>query len=1203
MKFRSMTLQGFKSFPEKTTIEFHDGITSIVGPNGSGKSNITDAIRWVLGEQSAKTLRGSRMEDVIFSGTASRRALGFAEVTLVMDNSDGALDTPYEEVEVRRRLYRSGESEYALNKSRCRLKDIVELFMDSGIGRDGYSLVGQGRIDEVLSPRSEDRRMIFDEAAGISKFRSRKEEADGKLLRTEQNLQRVQDIQREMELHLKPLEAQARKAEQSLRLKKRFECLDRARLFEEIALTKKGVKESTERYNTAARDFAEKQSEREAFVARNEEAKSRLQNLAAERDRARENKEFLQREILRLEQEIQFGDSELLRAERHLRETADDLLREDARLEELRARLTAVTETTASGEALAEVRKALETTEKALAAAEADFRGAQIEEETLREEQRHLEQEQLQLESRRNEKKRALSLMGEMDTALAAYREEASARRRKVRSEIEEKTATLRLLEEEGRAEAALFSKRQDQLRDLEALAEAREERRRGHLAELRDLEYRLRSLIALAERNEGYQQSVKSLLQDLEKGKIAVKKEAVPGPLANLIQVEERYEKAVDTALGTHLQNIVTRDEKTAETLILYLREHRLGRATFLPTSELQSRPPEEQWLRRAAAEPGFLGLASDLVCCEDEIRPCVQYRLGRVFVAEDLPSARSLSRALERRFQVVTTEGDSIAPGGAMSGGYKSKNSQGLGLLERQRERLALEKRLRELHEELEKLREQDEAEREERLRCEEQFRLSEEKCAELHRAELALRAEISAGEKQMEAEENQEESAAREEIRQREKEEEEAALRLTEEFLQQGERKIREIRGKLETYLARTKAARETLDTLREERTAKQVAFSLKEDELRRRREEKEKTRLEYETSERILFRKKEQQEQERREADELKARLTLKRKLLSEQKEKADEACARWEKAEACCREAEAGNQHFLRDLSALLREQEGLQAEVLRLEHRLKQLENEELEKLNALWEGYQLTYFDRDSVPIPENFELQAAKKELRDLKLQLAEIGPVNEHAVEEFAELQTRCSFIRQQHDDILAARVDLERLIHSLSEEMRAQFSESFRFINEQFNEVFRELFAGGQAELILQGEDLLTAEIQIRVCPPGKRMQNMLLLSGGERCLAAIALLFAIQRLKPSAFCVLDEVEAALDEANIFRFVSYLQNYAKKTQFIIVTHRKGTMEAADRIYGVSMPEKGISKVLSLNLEEAGAKVSGADGASSV
>ncbi|MDO5732705.1 MAG: chromosome segregation protein SMC [Eubacteriales bacterium] len=1186
MKFKSITLQGFKSFPERTTISFHDGITAVVGPNGSGKSNITDAIRWVLGEQSAKALRGARMEDVIFNGTQSRRPLSFCEVLLSLDNTDGQLNSPYQELEIRRRLYRSGESEYAINRQRCRLKDISELFLDSGIGRDGYSLVGQGRIDEILSPRGEDRRLVFDDAAGIAKFRLRRREAEQKLERTEQNLQRVQDIQREIETHIKPLEKQAQKALEARALNSEYSDLDQARLFNELCDLSTEIEKRSADFAAAQAELKEQSAKREAFIADNSRSLEAMQTLREEIKALQLTIESQKRELDQLDHEMRFTENNRDHAKQRAEELAADLERESLQLDRLATEL--------------ETAKSNQNSESELELKRRNYETLELERKTLECEHRELREAlELELANERGLQTQKYEISGRIQSYELEIRELQSREAREqsdaqryqaqateLRQAREAKAAELDALSNQLEIKQQSLSEARDQLASEADLLKQIDAQRAKRMAESRELEYRLRALSNTIENNEGYYASVRALMDSLKNGELKKYRESVPGPLADLMVVEAKYEKAIEVAIGGNLQNIVVNTEHLARELIAHLRRHRLGRVTFLPFDGLSLRRIDSDQLTRLSRIDGYLGRAEDHVEIDSSYRIALEYRLGRILIARDLEAGQAISKASDRRYLVVTLDGDSIAAGGAITGGEQRQQRPGLGLIERRREYQDLQNKYAQLELSL--------------AEDSKSYELAESRYLNSVKKVNELDGELENMARELRGEEAQQEFVRGEEERIKarlasysdlnfaeDRKRIEAALVSERELLRKHDEVLLQSSESQKQISFRISGVTEKLESVQSAFESASLSFQLE------RREQERKleliTRLESELDtlrERQRFHQAEAHAMELKiqEADKRLGELAAKRpqteEMIGSKLNTLSDLDLRYQ-------QAETENSKFIEKLETLNELENRLSREEIRLEQGLENSKRRRDQALNELWENYQLTWKDREHRDLS-HYDPAKTRKRLKQIRDQLREIGPVNENAPEAFEELKERYAFINKQYEDILAARVDLDQVLASISKEMRVQFESSFEFIQREFNSVFCELFGGGYAELVLEGDDALEANIQIRVSPPGKRMQNMLLLSGGERCLAAIALLFAIQRLKPSAFCVLDEVEAALDDANIFRFSDYLNRYAEDTQYIIVTHRKGTMEAADRIYGVSMPEKGISKILSIRLD---------------
>lgn len=1188
MKLISLDIHGFKSFPEATHIQFHEGITAIVGPNGSGKSNISDALLWVLGEQSVKSLRGGKMQDLIFSGTGQRRPLSYAEVVLTLDNGDHQLPIEYETVQICRRLYRSGESEYEINKQKCRLKDVIDLFLDSGLGKNGYSLVGQGRIDELLSARAEDRRAIFDEASGISKYRKRKEEAEKKLSHTEENLLRIQDIQRELAKQLNALEKQADVARKYLELNDKLSTLDKKRLFFELQRYVAVSQELDSNIKLLEADIASKQQEKDRYLANNSEFKARQESLKARVAELESelNGAFLQTqeadkqlELIALnESQLQKSKEERLAALQVLQIEIDKyqgLKREqEGRIADLEQRLESSTA------AFNVKRESLGNSLQNVADMEAAWQ---------------TEQEKL------NELKRAYWQSHE---SLAKLQAEQAAKTAtlKIRAEslhqlqLQEQKRETELLDADRDLQQASV-KLEDSRRFLEQVISAYNDSRSKLLslkkqseeleAEYGSKSYKLRSLQAAGENYEGYNQSVRQLLKFIKQRRIFSDAE-VHGSLADLITIKKEYAYALDTALGQSIQNIVTNSAATAAELIEILKEQRFGRANFLPLDNLKVNNIEPAYLAAYAELPGYIGVASELVEVEAAYKKAVDYRLGRILVVKDLDSARSLAKLCDRRYQIVTLEGDQISVGGAMSGGEKKQHSTTLLLIERQQEIGKLKNELTVLQESLTKAQSAYNEEQQNFEKAELHLATAKEATEKCKLHELAL------------VQTNKQAAEQHDLIKRQVAEAEAGYASLQNEF--------DNAYGSLPEKLQEHAEQEQMLTSLERTLTVKRQELNLKVSES---------------SDVQQLLHKEELLLNEIRNDLRLQKELmsnTVEQIKLSEAKYQDNQALInlsdndsnsvlqeqqRWQKLKAASEQARdkyASQLHAHKDeLAKLERENSDAFAQLnevhallTRLESQLvrtySQAEKEEQKRKNLLqelYENYELSLHDLPEEPVSD-YVPQRDLKDITELRAEIKLLLPVNVQAIEQYDEIKERYEFIEQQRMDVISAKKELDRLISQTTEAMRELFNSSFAVIRANFQDIFAKLFGGGQAEIYLdEKEDVLSGNIEIRVCPPGKRMQNMLLLSGGERCLTAIALLFAIQQLKPSAFCVLDEVEAALDDSNIFRFTEFLRVQAQRTQFILVTHRKGTMEACERIYGVTMQERGVSQVLSLAL----------------
>ncbi len=1182
MYLKRLDLQGFKSFPEKVKLEFHPGVTAVVGPNGSGKSNVSDAVRWVLGEQRAKSLRGDKMEDIIFAGTENRKPLGLAEVSILLDNQDGRLPLAYSEVQVTRRVFRSGESEYRINGTACRLKDIQELFMDTGIGREGYSIVGQGRIDEILNAKGEERRKIFEEAAGIVKYKTRKNEAIGKLEKEQQNLLRVEDIISELETQLAPLEKQSEKAKEYLRLRERLKEAEATAFCREAAELGERLTRLTEEENAlreqAADSLAKSNAEKERALLlreKNEEWDTLLQ---------RQNEEMAN---LRAEAEKNEGEIRL-REEQRANDAAN------------RSRLAAEMEEKKRKQEENEAEQRLCQSEMAGLRLELDAGQAEL--DTLQERYASLStalsQEESKAEAFKEEIFEQIRIGTEAKGEISkreAVREQFLSRKTQLlrekehtESKLHQLTVHLQALEkqENDRREQICFLERK--LTDLEQdKSRAMQEKQRTEASlsaqEKRgtELQSRLSLLSEMEREHEGYYHSVKSLLNLPD-----AKKRGICGAVGQLLKVEEKYETAVEAALGGALQNIVTETEEDARDAIGYLKEHRLGRATFLPVTAVKGSPLEGQ--RDILTESGVLGTAYDLISCDEKFRQLALYLLGRIIVVERLEQAVRLAKKYRHRYKLVTLDGDILNPGGAMTGGSQQKKA--LHIFGRGREIRNLQAALQEATKTAEELRDE--------------LTLADESLRKIAEEDAAKRMELGQLTAVLENDGGEKEKT----LREKQETEERLSLLLLEEtqLLEQTQAAETEIAALTEEaeraaeLLEQTNlglaALQDTLlggkeekDALMEEMTEKKIALSsieqrasgIEERLLRLREaqaaltEEKERAAAQAAQYEKNTDLRREQQESLKQRAaalaeqeKELQERLTQ----TAAEKQQTAEAAAKAEE-EAAERKETASR----------------LENECFRLSAKKERLTEDRQRMTTRMWEEYEMTLRMAQEylATLPEGRE-QPSVKESRE---QLRALGDVNVGAIEQYRELKERYGFLTAQRADILAAEEKLQQIIQELSEMMETQFREQFGVISENFSEVFREMFGGGKAALKLtDSTNILESPIEIVAQPPGKNLQNMQLLSGGERALTAIAILFAILKMKPSPFCILDEIEAALDDANVSRYAQYLKKFAAQTQFIVITHRKGTMEHADVLYGVTMQEKGISKLISVDFSEA-------------
>ena len=1185
MRLKKLELYGFKSFAQRTEIVFNEGITAIVGPNGSGKSNIGDAVRWVLGEQSAKTLRGASMQDVIFSGTQTRKPLSYCEVSLVFDNEDHTLPLEYSEVMVTRRVYRSGESEYFLNRSTCRLKDVVDLFRDTGIGKEGYSIIGQGRIDEILSRKGEDRRLVFEEAAGIVKFKARKEEADRKLTRTLENMTRVDDILDELKRQLTPLEEQSKNARIYLDLAAELKELDlnlflvrsdrmeaKLRDYDRDIQSVQAVLEQTE---ITLHEKSEERDARQAEIAEldgkiSEAHAAMLAGVEAvhsagdalhsveERKRSRqENRERIQREM-------QLGAERL--------EELNRMAEESGSGSEVRSGV---------------LRQQTGELEKAREAEENARREQNEREETLEAHKTAMMDAINRRTAALNDQTRLKTMLTTMEERLQEVTVTCEAMKR-AGTDLDDavKEARERLQAEQEKQEqlAKSVQDARDQLEAADASVILARKEYDEKLAEMRDMESRQKLLDEMSREMEGYANSVRSVVRYAQETGM----DKVRGPLNRLLSVPREYETAMDMVLGNAQQNVVTEDEETAKALIEFLRENRLGRATFLPVTSVKPRLLTDRE-REVLDMPGCLGVASELVSCDGHFRGIVENLLGRTVVADNLEHGIAIMRRGGHEFRLVTLKGDVMHSGGSMTGG--SVSSRSVNLFSRERELKELTEALNKGQDELERL-----------LKCmrdgqaeKDSLKIrSAEALEELHQQEIAVtreteRLQSAEDEQRMHMMRISETDAAREQLM-------ESMMQIREQLSMADDQteKTEETREEMEKEAAVLQQAAAEARQITDERAAETLRLTLAVSDLQHELEilQRDKARLEQE-KERI------RKEQEQRKAElagmdaqdeaDLETEGTLRKAL-----EEAEAEQAGRERITGELEETRAGRQNLLKEL---LTEMEGLHQSFSRDSDKAHRLElgrartDGDLKALrDRIWNTYEVTYAGAEEYRRPEGINVTEADRQAAQLSAEIRALGPVNVHAVEEYAQTRARYDEMYVQREDLEKAEKDLRDLIARLLDQMRDTFVERFALLQGFFTETFTRLFGGGHAELQLTDpDDPLNCGIEINAQPPGKKLQLLSLLSGGEKTLTAIAILFATLKLKPTPFCILDEIEAALDDANIGYFADYLSEYSRSTQFVVITHRKGTMERANGLYGVAMEEQGVSRMVSVSLQD--------------
>lgn len=1179
MYLKSIEVQGFKSFANKITFKFHNGITGIVGPNGSGKSNVADAVRWVLGEQRIKQLRGASMQDVIFSGTEMRKALGSAYVAITLDNADHQLAIDYDEVTVSRRLYRSGESEYMINGTICRLKDVNELFYDTGIGKEGYSIIGQGQIDKILSGKPEERRELFDEAAGIVKFKRRKYAAQKKLEDEKQNLVRVNDILAELEKQTGPLEKQSEKARVYLRKKEELKTLDvNVFLLENISIREQ-LDSVDEKLRIAGGDLEDTTQKYEHIKEEYEQIEGRIEQLDQAIEQARAT--LTDTGVMRSKLE---GEMNVLKEKIHSVEGNEEHLQ--TRIHSIEASIEEKDQEKKSiAEQKSQIDEKLTVLQQARAEAGRLLEDVQGRIESLN---NHIENGKNTIISALNNRATIKSKMGSFDTMLEQIqirKAELNSRLLRAKSDEAAHAETIKSLEEE-------FEKINHAIQALRDEQEVSEEKLAGMREELADKDQKLRdtqvsyhqekskldALSNLTERYEGYGGAVKAVMEQ------KTKKKGIIGVVADIIQAEAKYETAIETALGGNIQNIVTEDEETAKSMIAYLKSSRSGRATFLPLTSIKN--PQEFKNPDALKEKGVIGMADELVKVDKKYRDVAKSLLGRIIVVDNIDNAVKIAGKFHHSLRMVTIEGELLVPGGAISGGAFKNNSNLLG---RRREMEELEKKIKQYVMEIDRLLEDIEntktARNKLRLEIEDIKGRLQRKFIEQNTARLNVE---QARERKNEAAEGSEELQTEEselETQIREIQENKKAILLE---LESSEALEKETEAQIEGFQRQLEAERaeESVQAAKVSEWDVEVEKILQQAEFHRQNIE----RIEGEMNRHELELKEVRDSlQAGREDVELKKEsiLEIEKTIMASHTTQTDTEGKL--KEDIASKEALSAKQkNFFAEREEMAKQMNALDKEVYRLNSQKEKLENSIESQINYMWDEYEITLSDASSMRNEEMDDLPAMKKDISRLKDEIRKLGDVNVNAIEDYKNLMERYTFLKTQHDDLVEAEQTLLGIIEELDTSMRKQFNEKFAEINREFDKVFKELFGGGKGTLeLLEDEDVLEAGIRIIAQPPGKKLVNMMQMSGGEKSLTAICLLFAIQNLKPSPFCLLDEIEAALDENNVGRFAKYLHKLTKNTQFIVITHRRGTMEKADRLYGITMEEKGISTLVSVNL----------------
>jgi chromosome segregation protein len=1181
MHLKSIEVHGFKSFANKITLEFHDGITGIVGPNGSGKSNVADAVRWVLGEQSAKQLRGSRMEDVIFSGTQTRKPLGYAYVAITLDNSDHKLPIEYDEVTIARRVYRSGESEYLINGSSCRLKDVYELFLDTGIGKEGYSIIGQGQIDKILSGKPEDRRELFDEAAGIVKFKRRKLTAEKNLEEEKLNLSRITDIIREIEKQLVPLEKQSGVAKVYLKLKEELKSLEVNQFLKEYEKIRVSGEQTEEKLVIAASDLeqvkAEYENTKEEYIHLEKQLEEWDRSIETDKNSYNELKLKIEKsegEIKVLQEQISSAlqNDEYIRSRIHTseqeiqgkKEEENGYLAQKAAIDD---KISAMDDLLS--EALSRLNKIKDNIQKYTREIEDCNNGIF---------------EQLNINSGIKSNMQRYETMLEQNTL---RKSELNQRLLKYKSEEEQFNENIKECQDKLQAVSEhiiTLTKESNSLEQsitqtqerIDSVSNGYNEIQAGYLSE----KSRLEALMNLTERYEGYGISIKKVMER------RADMPGIVGVVADILKVEKTYETAIETALGGTIQNIVTEDETCAKELITYLKKNKFGRATFLPLTNMQagSGMREDKVLK----EPGVIGIGSSLVEADKKFDALIDYLLGRIIVVDDIDHATAIARKYHYSLRLVTLEGELLTPGGSISGGAYKNASNLLGRrreLEEMEELVAtLQKNAAELLREKE---EHKEAKARFRIGLEEKKAALQEKFLEQNTAKMNLDREVT---KKAEAEAvYQEYLRELSEIELQAKDLKENLSKLNESLDQNArlnkekEAMIEALNKKLEEERLKEQEANENASQKRLDLSALEQNNQFLMENVKRVKKDIEKLYEEMEALKADMQRTSSAVAEKKSTIAQTETTIQEYQTLLAEMENKIKDSVKERDHITNI-------HKNFFTKREELSERMNELDKEVFRLNGQKEKLMEQADLLTGYMWEEYELTYTSAQEFPMEEEISLTQVKKSITEIKAKIKELGDVNVNAIEDYKNLSERFAFLSGQREDLIKAEEALLQIIQELDEEMRVRFLKEFKAINEQFDVVFKELFGGGKADLELtESEDILEAGIRINAQPPGKKLQNMMQLSGGEKALTAISLLFAIQNLKPSPFCLLDEIEAALDDSNVKRFANYLHKLTRDTQFIIITHRRGTMAAADILYGITMQEKGVSTLVSVSLIE--------------
>ena len=1183
MYLKRLELQGFKSFADKTVLEFMPGITSVIGPNGSGKSNISDSIRWVLGEQSMKSLRGTKSLDIIFAGTQNRKSLGFAEASLVFDNTDGTLPIEYTEVTVTRKIYRSGETGYYINKVPCRLKDVLELFMDTGIGKDGYSIIGQGKIDEILSNKSEDRRHIFEEAAGIVKFRTRKAESEKKLEHTKLNLLRINDILAEIEANIEPLKLQSEKAKKYLSLREELKNI-------EIGLFLYNI----EKYKASLEEIVK---DEEIYTSQCDEEQQNLEKIKQLKEALKEEVDRITNQIEEMsnigfesQKEIEMLNSDINVANTRISNNKENKERYEKEIEELNIRKKELEEEIKQKEEKRDnLKQNREKFEKELQEKEKE-----LEEITKKLSSKELEIEgyKQQVEQNTDKKYELQSESHTQDINFENYEKRQRQINNEVSNYISELDATRLQKEDISKGFYEIDSKRNNVLKSLEEInskKQSADQKIKEYNIKINQLENEMRMkesrqkfLIETEKEKEGYVKSVKSLLKDCENIKELGK--GMHGVLANIIDVPEKYQTAIEMSLGMSLQNIVTDTEEDAKKLVEHLRKNNLGRASFLPIASVKGKKLD----KIKGKENGVIGIASDLIKFDKKYEQIIISLLGRTVIVDNMDTAIKVAKQNGYTFRIMTLEGDMINPSGAITGGSVAKKT--VNILGREKEIEKLGKEIQEIKQKIEKIKKEKE---DFENSIEDTIELATNLEKELQEIDITYATEKQ---KVVAIDENIEKLEKRlqklkDEQKQLENQKQEATTKKEEieKEIEELTKQSEELTKLITEFAELNKDDQKYIDDLNFDITNLKISVSSFDESEASIDEIKERINLDIQNTVKSIENKKEQKEQIQHDNFNLEESIKETKQKIEDIKEEVKNSGSKIEELKNERLEKNKKLSIQEEEISNKFKVIEDLKAQIVKIDVKKTKLEEDIQAIINKMWEEYELTPNNvQEEYKKPEN--VATTQRKVNNLRTEIKELGSINIDSIEEYKNMKERYDFMCEQRVDLENTMSKLRKMIQEMTTTMKEQFKEQFELINKNFAEVFKELFGGGNASLKLEDEEnILECGIEITVQPPGKKLQNMMLLSGGEKAFTAIALLFAILKINPAPFCVLDEIEAALDDVNVYRFAEYLKKFSKDTQFLVITHRKGTMEAADTVYGVTMEESGISKLLSMKLNK--------------